>query len=202
MVGWEVAEVPPVTSPSVDELTRLFLAARDGDRSALLQAIRASQADVWRLASHLVGRDDADDVTQDAFVRAWRALPAYRGDASARTWLLAIARRACADHVRSQVRRRRLAGLAGMRDRGTPSRALAADPAGATAVQALVDALPDDRRSAFVLTQVLGCSYDEAAAVCGVPVGTIRSRVARAREQLAAALRASDSDGTADEETG
>ena len=202
MVGWEVAEVPPVTSPSVDELTRLFLAARDGDRSALLQAIRASQADVWRLASHLVGRDDADDVTQDAFVRAWRALPAYRGDAAARTWLLAIARRACADHVRSQVRRRRLAGLAGMRDRGTPSRALAADPAGATTVQALVDALPDDRRSAFVLTQVLGCSYDEAAAVCGVPVGTIRSRVARAREQLAAALRASDSDGTADEETG
>ena len=202
MVGWEVAEVPPVTSPSVDELTRLFLAARDGDRSALLQAIRASQADVWRLASHLVGRDDADDVTQDAFVRAWRALPAYRGDASARTWLLAIARRACADHVRSQVRRRRLAGLAGMRDRGTPSRALAADPAGATTVQALVDALPDDRRSAFVLTQVLGCSYDEAAAVCGVPVGTIRSRVARAREQLAAALRASDSDGTPDEETG
>ena len=174
MVGWEVAEVPPVTSPSVDELTRLFLAARDGDRSALLQAIRASQADVWRLASHLVGRDDADDVTQDAFVRAWRALPAYRGDAAARTWLLAIARRACADHVRSQVRRRRLAGLAGMRDRGTPSRALAADPAGATTVQALVDALPDDRRS----------------------------RVARAREQLAAALRASDSDGTADEETG
>ena len=202
MVGWEVAEVPPVTSPSVDELTRLFLAARDGDRSALLQAIRASQADVWRLASHLVGRDDADDVTQDAFVRAWRALPAYRGDASARTWLLAIARRACADHVRSQVRRRRLAGLAGMRDRGTPSRALSADPAGATTVQALVDALPDDRRSAFVLTQVLGCSYDEAAAVCGVPVGTIRSRVARAREQLAAALRASDSDGTPDEETG
>ena len=202
MVGWEVAEVPPVTSPSVDELTRLFLAARDGDRSALLQAIRASQADVWRLASHLVGRDDADDVTQDAFVRAWRALPAYRGDAAARTWLLAIARRACADHVRSQVRRRRLAGLAGMRDRGTPSRALAADPAGATTVQALVDALPDDRRSAFVLTQVLGCSYDEAAAVCGVPVGTIRSRVARAREQLAAALRASDSDGTPDEETG
>jgi RNA polymerase sigma-70 factor, ECF subfamily len=189
----------------VDELTRLFLAARDGDRSALLQAIRASQAAVWRLASHLVGRDDADDVTQDVFVRAWRALPAYRGDASARTWLLAIARRACADHVRGQVRRRRLAGLAGMRDRGTPSRALAADPAGATTVQDLVDALPDDRRSAFVLTQVLGCSYDEAATVCGVPVGTIRSRVARAREQLAAALRAADSDGTSgatDEETG
>jgi RNA polymerase sigma-70 factor (ECF subfamily) len=173
----------------VDELTQLFLAARDGDRSALLRAIRMAQADVWRLVAHLVGRDDADDVTQDTFVRAWRALPAYRGDASARTWLLSIARRACADHVRAQVRRRRLLGLASMRDRSTPSRALADDPAAGSAVRDLVDALPEERRSAFVLTQVLGCSYEEAATICNVPVGTIRSRVARAREQLATALR-------------
>jgi RNA polymerase sigma-70 factor (ECF subfamily) len=202
MVGWELREVPPVWSPTVDELTRLFLAARDGDRSALLQGIRASQADVWRLASHLVGRDDADDVTQDVFVRAWRALPAYRGDASARTWLLAIARRASADHVRTQVRRRRLSSLAGMRDRTTPSRALSADPAGVTTVQDLVDTLPDDRRTAFVLTQVVGCSYEETASVCGVPVGTIRSRVARAREQLAESWRAAEAAGLGNEETG
>ena len=173
----------------MDELTQLFLDAREGDRSALLRAIRRAQADVWRLVAHLVGPDDADDVTQDTFVRAWRALPAYRGEASARTWLLSIARRACADHVRSQVRRRRLLGLAAMRDRATPSRALAGDPAGASAVRDLVDSLSEDRRSAFVLTQVLGCSYEEAAAICDVPVGTIRSRVARAREQLTAALR-------------
>jgi RNA polymerase sigma-70 factor (ECF subfamily) len=56
----------------------------------------------------------------------------------------------------------------------------------------LVDDLPEDRRSAFVLTQVIGCSYEEAAAVCGVPIGTIRSRVARAREQLTTALRESE----------
>lgn len=190
----------------MDELTRLFLSARDGDRSALLRGIRASQADVWRLVSHLVGRDDADDVTQDVFVRAWRALPRYRGDASARTWLLSIARRACADHVRGQVRRRRLGVQAGLRDRTTPSRALAADPAGVTSVQDLVDTLPDDRRTAFVLTQVVGCSYEETAAVCGVPVGTVRSRVARAREQLAGMLRAAEADAAHDaageEETG
>ena len=65
-----------------------------------------------------------------------------------------------------------------------------ADPGGAHAVAALVDELPDDQRAAFVLTQVVGCSYAEAAEACGVPVGTIRSRVARAREHLVETLRA------------
>jgi RNA polymerase sigma-70 factor, ECF subfamily len=175
----------------VDELTRLFLAARDGDRTALLHAVRASQADVWRLARHLVGPDEADDVTQDTFVRAWRALPAFRGDSSARTWLLSIARRACADAVRRAVRRRRLAERA---ERHVVGRAAAAggDPSAEQAVAALVDELPRDQRVAFVLTQVVGCSYAEAAEACGVPVGTIRSRVARAREQLVESLRASE----------
>ena len=119
---FEGSGVPPVSSVAVDELTRLFLAARDGDRTALLQAIRASQADVWRLACHLVGPNEADDVTQDTFVRAWRALPAFRGDSSARTWLLAIARRACADAVRRTVRRRRLAAPGRAAARPTPAR--------------------------------------------------------------------------------
>ena len=150
----------------MDDLTRLFLAARDGDRTALLHAVRESQADVWRLASHLVGPDDADDVTQDTFVRAWRALPAFRGDSSARTWLLAIARRACADAVRGRVRHRRLA------ERAASAATIAAstqigDPTGAHDVQALIGALGNDQRDAFVLTQVVGCSYAEAASICG-----------------------------------
>ncbi len=175
----------------MDELTRLFLAARDGDRTALLHAVRESQADVWRLARHLVGPDDADDVTQDTFVRAWRALPAFRGDSSARTWLLTIARRACADAVRRDVRRRRLVERVG-RQVGAGSTRAGTDPGGEQAVAALVDDLPTDQRAAFVLTQVIGCSYAEAATACGVPVGTIRSRVARAREQLVETLRASE----------
>jgi RNA polymerase sigma-70 factor (ECF subfamily) len=175
----------------VDELTRLFLAARDGDRTSLLHAIRLGQPDVWRLAYHLVGADDADDVTQDTFVRAWRALPAFRGDSSARTWLLSIARRACADQVRRNVRRRRL--VARLEQRATISgTASTVDPSDAHAVSALVDELPDDQRAAFVLTQVIGCSYDEAAEACGVPIGTIRSRVARARGQLVDAVRRSE----------
>jgi RNA polymerase sigma-70 factor (ECF subfamily) len=172
----------------VDELTGLFLAARDGDRTALLHAVRSSQADVWRLAYHLVGPDDADDVTQDTFVRAWRALPAFRADSSARTWLLSIARRACADQVRRTVRRRRLAGRLEQRA-ALPGGATHADPSDAHAVSALVDELPDDQRAAFVLTQLIGCSYEEAAEACGVPIGTIRSRVARARESLVDAVR-------------
>jgi RNA polymerase sigma-70 factor, ECF subfamily len=173
----------------VDDLTRLFLAARDGDRTALFHAVRESQADVWRLAAHLVGRDDADDVTQDTFVRAWRALPAFRGDSSARTWLLAIARRACADAIRSRVRRRRLAERAA----SSSPELQGVDPTRVHDVDALVAGLDRDQRDAFVLTQVVGCSYAEAASICGVPVGTIRSRVARARERLVAQLRAADS---------
>lgn len=174
----------------MDDLTRLFLAARDGDRTALFHAVRESQADVWRLAAHLVGRDDADDVTQDTFVRAWRALPAFRGDSSARTWLLAIARRACADAIRGRVRRRRLAERAA--SAASTIEPLADDPNDVYDVDALIAGLHRDQRDAFVLTQVVGCSYAEAASICGIPVGTIRSRVARARERLLEQLRRAD----------
>jgi RNA polymerase sigma-70 factor (ECF subfamily) len=176
----------------VDELTRLFVAARDGDRTALLHAVRTSQAEVWRLAYHLAGPDDADDVTQDAFVRAWKALPAFRAESSARTWLLSITRRACADQVRRNVRRRRLGARLEHVAGSHPGGASAVDPGDAHAVSALVDELPRDQREAFVLTQVIGCSYAEAAEACGVPVGTIRSRVARAREELVAQVRRSE----------
>jgi RNA polymerase sigma-70 factor (ECF subfamily) len=177
----------------MDELTRLALAARDGDRLALNAFVRRSQGEVWRLVAALVGSADADDVTQDVYLRAWRALPAFRGDASARTWLLVIARRACADSVRGHVRRRRLAQRAEIEASVVP--ADVPDGAGARALHELVAALPADRREAFVLTQLLGCSYEEAAEVCTVPVGTIRSRVARARADLVAAVRAAEATG-------
>jgi RNA polymerase sigma-70 factor, ECF subfamily len=174
----------------VDDLTRLWLAARDGDRTALLHAIRASQADVYRLVLHLGGPNDADDITQETFVRAWRALPAFRGDSSARTWLLAIARRACADSVRSSVRRRRLRGQFEHNRAGDSDRA--GDLTVAHSLRALIQGLDRDQRLAFVLTQVVGCSYAEAAMICDVPIGTIRSRVARARERLVAELETSE----------
>jgi RNA polymerase sigma-70 factor (ECF subfamily) len=174
-----------VGSPTVDELTRLLLAARDGDRAALSRFVEHSQGDVWQFVAHRVGPDDADDVTQDVYVRAWRAIPAFRHDATARTWLLAIARRACVDALRRRGRRVRLTE----RLASAPNADGNPDSAAANALESLVDSLAADRHDAFVLTQLLGCSYEEAATVCAVPVGTIRSRVARAREDLLEHLR-------------
>ena len=136
---------------------------------------------MWRLCSQLVSREQADDVTQEVYLRAWRAMPSFRGDSSSRTWLLSIARRTCADAVRELRRRRRLVGRLEVNE-------VAADPTRVVAVEALLAGLDPDRRTAFVLTQVLGLSYAEAAEICDCPVGTIRSRVARSRADLIARL--------------
>ena len=160
-----------------DELTELLLAAQEGDQLALSAWIRRSQGEVWRLCAQLVSREQADDVTQEVFLRAYRALPAFRGDSSARTWLLSIARRTCADAVRDLRRRRRLAAR-------FERPVYEPDPSRLVAVEALLAGLDPERRLAFVLTQVIGLSYQEAADICDCPVGTIRSRVARTRAEL------------------
>ena len=164
----------------MDEATALAVAARGGDRVALAGFVRATQPDVWRFCAHVGGGASTEDWAQETYVRALRALPSYRADAPARVWLLGIARRVAADAVRSEVRRRRVLGRVG---RG---RATSAGPADHVDAALLLDGLDADRRAAFVLTQVIGLTYDEAAAACSCPVGTIRSRVARSREQLVA----------------
>jgi RNA polymerase sigma-70 factor, ECF subfamily len=171
----------------VDEVTVLALAARDGDRVALSSLIRRTWGDVARLVTAVAGADLAEDAAQDTYLRALKALPAYRGDAAARTWLLAIARRAAIDAVRRAARRRRLTGRLLARTDASTATAPLAD---GVLNDQLLGRLDVDRRTAFVLTQMLGFDYASAAEVCGCPVGTIRSRVARAREQLVAALQA------------
>jgi RNA polymerase sigma-70 factor (ECF subfamily) len=162
-----------------DELTSVALRARRGDAAAAAAFVRATQADVWRLCAHLGSAAQADDLTQDTYARAFASLHRFLGRSSARTWLLSIARRVCADAVRDAQRVRRLEA---------PAARTADDPAGSVAMRALVAALEPERREAFVLTQVVGLSYAEAADVCSCPVGTIRSRVARARTDLVDAL--------------
>ena len=108
-----------------------------------------------------------------------------------RTWLLTIARRACAAEIGARPRDRQLAARLAAVRRTAPGQP-PASPAPRPPSSELLAALEPDRRAAFVLTQMLGCSYAEAAAICGCPVGTIRSRVARAREDLDAMTAAQD----------
>jgi RNA polymerase sigma-70 factor (ECF subfamily) len=167
----------------VDELTSLARAAGRGDRTALARLVQQTQGDVWRLCAYLVDPAAADDLAQDTYLRAIPALRKFRGDAPVRTWLLAIARRACAAEIGARTRDRQLAVRLAAAPPGTLGRP-PVEPGAQAAADELLAALAPDRRAAFVLTQLLGCSYAEAAAICGCPVGTIRSRVARAREDL------------------
>lgn len=167
-----------------DAVTAWLLGAQRGDSEAAAAFVRATQADVWRFVAHLSSREAADDLTQETYLRAFRAAPSYRGDASARTWLLTIAQRVAADHLRQATRRPRFSAA----DVGAAA-PIVTDAAGALTLRDLIDRLDAERRAAFVLTQILGFTYAETAAICGCPVGTVRSRVARAREDLAAWLR-------------
>lgn len=170
-----------------DEITAAALRARRGEAAAAAAFVRATQADVWRLCAHLGSRDSADDLTQETYARAFASLHRFAGRSSARTWLLSIARRACADAVRSAVRTRAVT-VAGPLDAdgvlGPAAGVSSGDPAETVTLRAVLAALDTDRREAFVLTQLVGLSYAEAADVCNCPVGTIRSRVARARADL------------------
>ena len=174
--------VDPVLDPALDPVTRDALAAATGDPAAQHRFVRATQPEVWRFAAGLVDPGSADDLTQETYLRAFRALPRFEGRSTARTWLLGIARRVCADHIRTRQRRRRV-------EAALPAPTTTPDHAGYLSATALLRELPDDRRVAFLLTQLVGLSYAEVAEVEGVPVGTVRSRVARARTQLVAAVR-------------
>ncbi|MEJ8281327.1 sigma-70 family RNA polymerase sigma factor [Pseudonocardia spirodelae] len=169
-------------------VTAWALAAGAGDRAALASFVRATQADVHRFLVHLAGRDDAEDLAQETFLRALRSLPSFAGRSTARTWLLSVARRVAVDAVRTAVRRPRVSDLGEDTQEVLERAAPRTGAQEAVLLRALVDGLAPDRREAFVLTQVLDLGYAEAAAVCDCPVGTIRSRVARAREDLLRAL--------------
>jgi RNA polymerase sigma-70 factor (ECF subfamily) len=172
----------------VEDLDALAAEAAGGDPLAAAAFVRATQSDVWRLCVALGDPGTADDLTQETFLRAFASLHRFEGRSSVRTWLLAIARRVCADAVRSR-RRRRLVLVRDDADLAALPSAGGRDPvAEGAGVDDLLARMDPDRREAFVLTQLLGLSYAEAAAVAGCAVGTIRSRVARGRADLIDAL--------------
>lgn len=172
---------------SADEVTTAWaLAARGGDTDAVEHFVRALQRDVQRYVAHLCADPQAvEDLAQDTFLRALGSLHRFEGRSSARSWLLSIARRAVIDSLRYAAARPRLSDVPDWQlavERAQPLGLPGFDDG--VALLDLLAALPDDRREAFVLTQMAGLPYAEAAEVSDCPVGTVRSRVARARATL------------------
>ncbi|MFE5539940.1 sigma-70 family RNA polymerase sigma factor [Streptomyces sp. NPDC056492] len=192
------AETAPVRHcDGPDEPTTLLaLAARDGDPDAVDRFVRALHRDVRRYVAHLsADPQSADDLAQETFLRALGSLHRFEGRSSARTWLLSIARRTVIDSLRHKAARPRISD----RDdwQSAAERAQPRDLPGfedGIALAELLGAIPAERRDVFLLTQVLGLPYAEAASALGCPIGTVRSRVARARTSLIELLTDADAD--------
>ncbi|MGW1772039.1 sigma-70 family RNA polymerase sigma factor [Streptomyces sp. NPDC002104] len=187
---------PRSRNPSTSDAatTLLALAARGGDPEMTDHFVRAMHRDVWRYVAYLsADRQAADDLTQEVFMRALTALPRFEGRSSARTWLLSIARRTVVDSLRHAAARPRLADLDDWQTAAehTQPRDIPGFEEG-VALAELLSTIPDERRDAFVLTQLVGLPYAEAAEAIGCPVGTVRSRVSRARVTLIALLAGSE----------
>ncbi|GAA4014451.1 sigma-70 family RNA polymerase sigma factor [Streptomyces sp. NBC_01352] len=184
----------PTRDPMDESTTAWALAARAGDAEAVEHFVRALHRDVLRYVAHLCADPQAvDDLAQDTFLRALGSLHRFEGRSSARAWLLSIARRAVIDSYRHSATRPRLHDATDWQlavERAQPCGLPGFDDG--VALADLLAALPEERREAFVLTQLLGLPYGEAAALTGCPVGTVRSRVSRARATLIDLLTAAD----------
>lgn len=168
-----------------DPLRALLDAAVEGDGVAVAELVRQTQPVVWSVCRALGTPGEEADLVQETYLRALGSLSSYRGEAPPRAWLLSIARRVCADHVRRRQRQRKLIGKLG---RHVDRAVIAATDN----IDDVLRTLHPDRREAFMLTQYAGLGYAEAAVVLGCPIGTVRSRVSRARADLLAVLRADE----------
>ncbi len=168
---------------------RTLIRAREGDLSAFEDLVRAYQGDLWRFAySYTRDRALAEDVTQEAFLRAYRFLGSFRGDSKFSSWLFRIARNCALDLIHAR--------------KGQEERALRApDPIGPTdpiarlELQTALGAVSEDHREPFLLIEVFGLSYQETADVLHVKVGTVKSRMHRARAAMMGALAVEEDAG-------
>ena len=175
--------------------------AQRGDKRAFELLVLKYQRKLGRLLSRFV-RDSAEveDVTQEAFIKAYRALPSFRGDSAFYTWLyrigintaknylVALGRRAPTTTGFDNEEAEGFEDAEQLRDVSTPESELEGKEIAATVNHAM-DALPADLRTAITLREIEGLSYEEIASVMNCPVGTVRSRIFRARDAIAAELR-------------
>ncbi len=175
--------------------------AQAGEKRAFDVLVAKYQRKVARLLSRFV-RDPAEveDVAQEAFIEAYRALPSFRGDSAFYTWLSRISIPTAKNYLVAQGRRAPTStefdaeeaevfeDASQLRDINTPESLLLTRQIGET-VNAAMDALPAELRHAIVLREIDGLSYEEIASVMSCPIGTVRSRIFRAREAVAEKLR-------------
>jgi RNA polymerase sigma-70 factor (ECF subfamily) len=160
------------------------------DPAAFVDLVRRHDRSLRALAWRLLGdRDRMDDVLQEAYVKAFRALPTFRGDADAApgTWLYRITYNACMDELRRQ-RRGVLLPLDDAIGRPDPAGDVGDRVVRSRRLAEAIDGLPPDHRAAVLLVDGEGFDYASAAGVLGIPEGTVRSRLSRARARLRAAL--------------
>jgi RNA polymerase sigma-70 factor (ECF subfamily) len=178
----------------------LVARAQAGDKRAFDLLVLKYQHKVANLISRYM-RDHSEvlDVTQEAFIKAYRALPRFRGDSAFYTWLYRIAINTVKNHLVARGRRppgddldaevaEQMEMGGRLREHATPERELLTDEIART-VQAALDDLPDDLRTAIVLREMEGLSYEEIAVAMECPIGTVRSRIFRAREAVDKRLR-------------
>jgi RNA polymerase sigma-70 factor, ECF subfamily len=165
---------------------------RRGDRGAFEELVIAYQHRVFGVALRMLGnRAEAEDIAQETFLRAHRALPEFRGDARLHTWLYAIASRLCLNRLASADRRLVRGDDAALAAAATDEPTAAARVERAeldAAVREAIAALPEERRIVVVLRDLEGLSYEEIAEVLELELGTVRSRLHRARMDLKAKL--------------
>jgi len=175
--------------------------AQSGDKRAFELLVIKYQRKVERLLSRII-RDHAEieDVSQEAFIKAYRALGNFRGDSAFYTWLYRIAINTAKNYLISQGRRAPTSThydaeeaevfeeASALRDIATPDSVLMSKQIGEI-VNRTIDALPDELRTAITLREIEGLSYEEIAQIMDCPIGTVRSRIFRAREAVATQLR-------------
>jgi RNA polymerase sigma-70 factor (ECF subfamily) len=174
---------------------------RAGDKRAFGLLVEKYRRKIVRLISRMVrDPDEMEDVAQDTFIKAYRALPQFRGEAAFYTWLYRIAVNTAKNHLVSRRKDLPTVSAQSSNDDDEPDDRLVAQEIGtpeseliskqiAIAVNQAVDALPEELRQAITLREIEGLSYEEIAESMGCPIGTVRSRIFRAREAIAAKLR-------------
>jgi RNA polymerase sigma-70 factor (ECF subfamily) len=187
-----------MSEQQVDQL--LVERVQRGDKKAFDTLVLKYQLRIIKLVSRFIrDHSEVQDVAQEAFIKAYRALPRFRGDSAFYTWLYRIAINTAKNHLVARGRRmpnvdidaqeaEQFEGAEGLKEQATPEQLAAKDELETTIFSAM-EQLPDDLRTAITLREIDGLSYEEIADAMACPVGTVRSRIFRAREAIDKKLR-------------